>query len=136
MPATTQLSRVEPEGSLTGLALVHALSTAILTNTEQGSAPIYSEHEYVEGLECARCFQMDGNYWLFILHIMPQLNVHYQFLAASHTVDSHELTVSESLKSLLHTRMLSHSNLILSSDSWFYGLSAWPCPIIIPLPYF
>lgn len=87
-------------------------------------------------MEHARCSQMNGNYQPFILHIMAQLKVHDQFLAGSHTVDSHELTANKSLKSLLHTWMLSDSNPILSSGSWFYGLCAWPGPIIIPLPYF
>lgn len=124
-------ARMEPRRSS---PTVHALSTASLMSTQQGRAPTYPEHK--QGLAGARSSQMDGNYWLFVLHVVPQLQVHYQFLAASHTVDSHELTVNESLKSLSHAWMLSHSNLILFSDSWFNGLCAWPGPIIIPMPYF
>lgn len=95
-----------------------------------------AEHQGME--HAGRC--SDG--WelpVLILHVMPQLKVCYQFLTVPQTVGSHELTVNKPLNIFLHTLILSHSNPLLSSSSWFYGLClAWPNyhpPVLFPMPH-
>lgn len=78
-------ARTEPYQSV---STVHALGTPSLqvgspVGAGEASTPTYLSASRDWSMRGA---QMDGNYQPFVPHVMPQLKVHYQFLAAPYTV--------------------------------------------------